>query len=136
MRSTRPRIHKPDVAKRLFLRRVWRQLCPQCGRGALFARWARLRERCGVCGLVYRRESGAEMGSMTLSALVNTALASLLFLGVWALTDWEAWLGLAVSVPVMVVVSYGLLPLFMSLWVAVEYLTDVANGEWWARPRP
>jgi len=120
---------------RLCLRRAWHQRCPQCGRGALFARWCRLRERCEVCGLVYRREPGAELGSVTLSTIVNCALASLLFLAVWALTDWGPWLGLAVSAPVMVAVSYALLPASMSAWVAVEYLTDVHNREWWARPR-
>ena len=27
------------------------------------------------------------------------------------------------------------LPLSMALWTAVEYLTDVSSGEWWAKPR-
>jgi uncharacterized protein (DUF983 family) len=135
MHDRRRRPLLPDGVGPLCLRRAWQHRCPQCGKGALFVRWARLRERCEVCGLVFRREPGSELGSVTLSAIVNCALASLLFLAVWALTDWGPWLGLAVCAPVMVAVSYALLPASMSVWVAVEYLTDVHNREWWAHPR-
>lgn len=125
-----------DGVGRLCLRRVRLQRCPQCGRGELFARWARLRERCDVCGLVYRREPGSELGPVALATTVNTGLAGALFLAIWLATDWGPWLGLAVSAPVMVAVSYGLLPLSMSVWVAIDYLADVSSGEWWAHPRP
>jgi uncharacterized protein (DUF983 family) len=135
MQGRRTRSARRGGVGRLCLQRAWHKRCPQCGQGELFEGWARLRERCGVCGLVYRREPGSELGSVTLSTVVNTALAGLLFLSIWALTDWGPWLGLGVSAPLMIAVSYGLLPASMSVWVAIEYLTDVANREWWARPR-
>jgi len=135
MHGQRWRAARGGGVGRLCLLRTWHKRCPQCGQGELFLRWARLRERCEVCGLVYRREPGSELGSVTLSTLVNTVLAALLFLGIWALTDWGPWVGLSVSAPLMVAVSYALLPASMSVWVAVEYLTDVYNREWWARPR-
>ncbi len=120
---------------RLCLARAIRKRCPQCGRGELFAHWARLRERCGVCGLVYRRAPGAELGAMTLSTLINMTLAALLFFLIWGATDWGPWLAFWVSAPFMVAVSYALAPLAMGLGVAIDYVTDVANHEWWARPR-
>ncbi len=40
------------------LRRGLSKRCPNCGRGALFAGWARHLERCSVCGLVYERNQG------------------------------------------------------------------------------
>ena len=50
-------------------------------------------------------------------------------------TSWSPALGLAVGTPIVVVFCYGILPLSMALWTAIEYLSDVASGEWWAQPR-
>ncbi len=131
------RWNAPDV--RLLLRpclgRALRHACPQCGRGRLFERWARLRERCEHCGLVYRREDGAELGSMYLGATVSQSFAALVCFALYFLTDWSQGLSLAVGVPVVVAFCYASLPLSMALWTAVDYLTDVSNREWWARPR-
>jgi uncharacterized protein (DUF983 family) len=117
------------------LRRVARHTCPQCGVGALFDRWAHLRERCNHCGLIYRREDGAELGSMYLSATISQLFAAAVFVLLWVFTDLGAWGGFAVGAPIVLAFCYGFLPLSMALWTAVEYLTDVASGEWWARPR-
>jgi uncharacterized protein (DUF983 family) len=92
-------------------------------------------ERCEVCGLVYRREPGAELGALYLSATVNQLFAALVFVLVWGGTDWGFGASLAVSVPVVLVFSYAFLPWSMGLWTAVEYAHDVQSREWWARPR-
>jgi uncharacterized protein (DUF983 family) len=117
------------------VQRALRRTCPQCGRGGLFDRWSHLRERCLVCGLVYRREDGAELGSMYLGATVSQCFAAAVFWAVWLFTDWSAEVALAVGVPLVVGFCYGFQPVAMALWTAVEYLTDVSNREWWARPR-
>lgn len=119
----------------LALRRVLQRRCPQCGRGRLFQSWARLCERCDVCGLVYRREPGGELGAMYLSASVNQAFAALVFLVIWLGTDWGLALSLAVGVPIVLAFCYAFLPWSMGLWTAVEYAHDVGSREWWARPR-
>lgn len=125
---------QPGLA-RLCLRRVLAKRCPQCGQGPLYTGWARLGERCDVCGLLFRREPGAELGAMTLSTILNTSLAAAAFLAIWSLTDLGGWGAFWLTTPVVLVACYALSPLCMSLWVAVEYLTDVGNQEWWARPR-
>lgn len=137
MLRQRLRWSAPDLrlVRRVCFARVLHHNCPQCGRGRLFARWARLSERCEVCGLIYRREDGAELGSMYLSATVSQLFAAFLFIGIFLATDWTSGVALSVSVPVVVAFCYGFLPLSMALWTAVEYVTDVANREWWARPR-
>lgn len=127
-------LHPRDLL-RLCLARALRRRCPQCGQAPLFARFARLRERCDACGLIYRREPGAELGSMTLIAIASELLAAALILLIWWGTDWGIWASLAVSVPIVVTASYALVPWCMALWVGVEYLTDVHNGEGWAQPR-
>jgi uncharacterized protein (DUF983 family) len=133
----RVRWSSPRLGKLLGLciSRVLHHACPQCGLGPLFERWARLRERCPHCGLVYRREDGAELGSMYLSATVSQLFAGALFLSVFLWTNWSWVTGLAVGAPIVIGFCYGILPLSMALWTAVEYLTDVSSGEWWARPR-
>jgi uncharacterized protein (DUF983 family) len=112
--------------------RAWRGRCPRCGAAPLFARRFRLAPSCADCGLVFRREQGAMTGQMYLSAAVTQVVAALMFLGVWALTDWSAGPALGITLPVMLVFSYWFLPRSMALWVAVEYLTDRGNREPWA----
>jgi uncharacterized protein (DUF983 family) len=126
----------PPGWKRLVLRRVLAKRCPQCGRGALFASFTRLRPSCADCGLVYRREQGAMTGSMYLSAAVTECFAALLLAAAWIwLEDPTTPLFLWVALPLVVVFSWFFLPRSMALWVGVEYSTDLANGERWARFR-
>jgi uncharacterized protein (DUF983 family) len=117
------------------IRRVAHDHCPQCGRGGLFRRYARLCERCDVCGLIYRREHGAELGAMYLSATVSQMFAAFLFLFVWLVTDWGSWISLGVTTPLVLAFCYTFLPWSMRLWTAVEYVHDVGNRDWWARQR-
>jgi len=101
----------------------------------LFARWAKLRDDCAECGLVYRREAGAQTGSMYLSAAVTQVFAALVIFALVVFTSWETSLRIAVGLPLVVAFCALFLPLSMALWVAIEYATDVGNGEPWARPR-
>lgn len=119
----------------LALPRVLHDRCPQCGRGPLFRRYARLLERCDVCGLVYRREHGAELGAMYLSATVNQFFTAAVVLAVWLATDWGPAASLLVSTPIVLAFCTFFLPWSMRLWTALDYAHDVANREWWARPR-
>jgi len=119
----------------LFFRRVLRGSCPQCGQGELFRRWARLHERCPVCGLVYRREQGSMIGSMYLSAIATELVAAAISLALFFGTSWNPGVAIAVGLALHFAFAAWFFPRSMSLWVAVEYATDVQNGEWWARPR-
>jgi uncharacterized protein (DUF983 family) len=119
----------------LFFRRVLASRCPQCGEGPLFRRWGRLHERCGVCGLVYRREPGSMIGSMYLSAIATEIVAAAIAIGLFLGTSWSTPVALSVGLALHLAFAAWFFPRSMSLWVAVEYATDVQNGEWWAKPR-
>ncbi len=41
-----------------FLFRGLAKRCPRCGRGLMFERWARMRERCPACDLRYLEDRG------------------------------------------------------------------------------
>ncbi len=122
--------------RRRFVRRALAKRCPQCGRGELFASFARLRPRCEECGLLFRREAGAQTGAMYLTATVTELFAAALALALFFLTDLGTAQALVLGVVVVLVFSYAVLPRAMALWTAVEYSTDVSNREPWVAPRP
>jgi uncharacterized protein (DUF983 family) len=116
------------------LARAARHLCPRCGDGPLFRGYGRLRERCPRCGLVYRREQGAQTGSMYLSAAVTQVFAAVVIALVWLGTDWGVVRSIAVTLPVVALFCFAFLPYSQALWVAVEFVTDVINAEPWVAP--
>ena len=73
---------------------------------------------------------------MYLTAIVTQLFAVLLIVLVYTLTDWSVGLSIGVTLPLVLVFSFLFLPLAQALWVAVEYATDVHNGEDWVDPRP
>jgi len=123
-------------ARALVLRRVLARCCPQCGARALFGAYARLAERCGSCGLVFRREQGAQTGTMYLTAILSELFAAALIFLFWWTFDWSVRTFVLVLVPLVLGFSVLCLPLAQALWVGVEYLTDLQGGEPWARLRP
>ena len=117
-------------------RRALARSCPQCGAGRLFRAYARLAPACAACGLRFRREAGAATGSMYVSAAVTEVFAAAVALGLFFLTDWSVTTGLLVGGPLVLCFCYAFLPVSIAVWVAVEYATDVGNGESWVDPRP
>lgn len=75
-------------------------------------------------------------GQMYLSAAVTELFAALLIAAIWLGTDWGPGRSIAVSVPLAAAFAYAFLPVATALWAAIEYLTDVANGEPWTRAAP
>lgn len=119
-----------ELRKRALLRGLRRQ-CPQCGVRALHKGYARLRDDCGECGLVLRREQGAQTGTMYLTAAASQVLAAALIFGVHFGTDWSVGVSVAVVLPSVLLFCAVILPVCQTFWVAVEYMTDVSNGESW-----
>ena len=115
-------MQEPSVSE--ALRRALRRRGPRCGTGALFRSRFRLREACGDCALVLRREAGAMTGQMYLSAAVTEVFAAVLVLGLWFFTDLSTPQALALGLPLVAGFSYLVLPYSMGVWVAVEFLSD------------
>ena len=124
----------PD--KPLFFRRALRKRCPQCGEGPLFRAFARMNVTCATCGLRFRRESGSQTGAMYFCAAVSEIFAAALALGLYFFTDWSTPVARGIGTVLVLGFSYLFLPVSMAFWTAVEYATDVSNGERWVNPRP
>ncbi len=118
-----------------MLKRAITRRCPQCGAETLFRGYARLRPDCPACGLRFRREQGAQTGSMYVSAVVTELFAAFLIAVLWLCFDWSTARFIGVSVPLVLVFSLAALPLSQALWVGIEYVTDLEAGEPWARLR-
>jgi uncharacterized protein (DUF983 family) len=73
---------------------ILHQLCPRCRRGKIFRSsilrgFARLNERCTICGLRFEREQGYFLGAMYISYALAIVLISLLAVIVWLFTRWS-----------------------------------------------
>ncbi len=127
--------HSPSGARRLILARVLRRRCPQCGAGALFRAYGRLLGACERCGLVFRREQGAQTGTMYLTAAVGQVFAAALIFLFWWAFDWTPRAFVLVTAPLVLAFCALFLPVAQALWVGVEYATDLQSHEPWAELR-
>jgi len=67
-----------------LLRTIWRQRCPACGEGALFAGLTAVAPTCERCGVRFERESGSFTGPVVLGYTVGAAAAAIVGVAVWA----------------------------------------------------
>jgi uncharacterized protein (DUF983 family) len=81
-------IEDPMMRCFVLLGRALRLRCPNCGGGAIFASWFRMRERCPRCGL--RLERG-EQGYVVGAYMFNILAAELIFAGIFLGIAWATW---------------------------------------------
>ncbi len=112
-----------------YVFRGLRGLCPRCGEGALFASRYKLTPQCTACSLVYRREQGAMTGQLYLAAVVTQIFAALVIGVVFVFTDWSPTVSIIVGLSALALFSAWVLPKTSALWVVIEFMTDVGNGE-------
>ena len=125
----------PIAARRLIFLRVLRRRCPQCGEGVLFRAYARLARACSRCGLVFRREQGAQTGTMYLTAAVSEIFAAVLIFLFWWAFDWTPLVFVLATAPLVLAFCAFFLPVAQAGWVGVEYATDHASREPWVELR-
>jgi len=115
----------PPAARRLVLRalgRGWRKRCPHCGRGAIFAGFARHLERCSVCGLVYEKNPGDTWAYTVFGDRVPVALLiALVYFGIFR---GHRALGIAAFVVVFILFIWTS-PNRWGVGIALHYLTRV-----------
>jgi uncharacterized protein (DUF983 family) len=131
-----PRSERPadrNGTRWLVLGRVLARRCPQCGRGRLFRAYGRLHATCSECGLLFRREAGAQTGSMYLTAVLTEVFAAAVIVFLWWRFDWTTAWFITVAVPAVLAFCAFSLPLAQALWVGIDYVTDLEGHEPWAR---
>ena len=101
--------------------------CPQCHRGAMFARGFQMRTTCPECQLVFERASGEITGGMGIN-IGATLIPLLVAAGVFGLNPTvplgPLMLGLGVFAIVFPIAFYRS---SRGLWVGITYLTGDAS---------
>ena len=118
-----------DPTFREIVRRTMGRRCPVCARGALFRSWQRLEPHCPECGWIIDREPGSVTGSMYFVSIPSQFLAALLLILVATLTDWSPWKAILLTGPVILLFSLCSLPYMRTIWIALDYYTDLKSGE-------
>ncbi|MEE8104376.1 MAG: hypothetical protein V3T86_02460, partial [Planctomycetota bacterium] len=55
--------------------------------------------------------------------------AVLLLILVWTLTDWSPWKAILLTGPLIGLFSLCTLPYMRTIWIALDYYTDLKSGE-------
>jgi uncharacterized protein (DUF983 family) len=103
---------------RTSLGAVFRQRCPQCRRGPIFATLTAVHPRCPACGFSYEREPGYFVGAMYFSyGLAVLILVPLYFLLHWLLPDWDNLLIASLSLLAYLPLTLGIYRYSRVLWM-------------------
>ena len=101
--------------------------CPRCGSGKLFQGFLTLRPRCGACGLDY---GFADSGDGP--AVFIMLLAGFIVVGAALITEVlyrpPFWVHAALWLPLILVVTLGLLRPMKGLLIALQYHHKAAEG--------
>ena len=109
---------EPDVAP--FWRSALLCRCPHCGRGALFASYLKVAPRCLNCGLDLTFAEHGD-GPAVFVVLVAGALVLSTAMFVELRFAPPMWAHALILGPLTVGLCLGLLPVFKSLFVAVQF---------------
>jgi uncharacterized protein (DUF983 family) len=102
--------------------RGWRNRCPHCGRGKLFATFTRHLQACRDCGLVYERNAGDTWAYTVFGDRIPVALLiALVYFGVFR---GHRTLGVACFVAVFALFLWTS-PRRWGVGIALHYLTRV-----------
>lgn len=102
------------------IRRGWAKRCPHCGRGSVFVRWTRTRERCAVCGYLFERDQGETWGVWIITDRVPIAVGIIAVFFGFRVTS--IWVGLAFMMA-MILPLILTMPRRHSLAIALVYLS-------------
>jgi uncharacterized protein (DUF983 family) len=92
--------------------------CPHCGRGAVFATWFGLHDKCPVCGAVYYRGEGAWIGPTAMGYGVGAVIG----VGGGAILIWNHWYFEGAEIVLMIAALLGTLALYRFIkgaWVGM-----------------
>jgi len=114
---------------------VWRAVrlrCPHCGSRRTFLRgWFRRYPRCRTCGIAWQRETGLELGAVTINTLVTfLSIVVGMIIGFVATVPevpvlaMVFWLGLVAAL--MPIVIY---PFTYTIWLAFDLAVHPVDGD-------
>ena len=126
---------QPDISGQSAWRLLGRALllrCPNCGGGALFEGFFKMKQRCPTCGMLLERgESDYFIGAYTLNLIAVEILLAVAFLVVvvvtWPNPPWDAlqYGGVILSILGAVLIY----PFAKTTWLALDLIFRPAHRE-------
>jgi uncharacterized protein (DUF983 family) len=102
--------------------------CPKCGRGKLFRRYLKIVDRCSACGEPYGHYR-ADDGAPWLTILVVGHITVPLILVTEETFQPPQWVEFVVYLPLLVLLTLGLLPRCKGVIVAILWKTKAEGSE-------
>jgi uncharacterized protein (DUF983 family) len=104
----------------------WKGRCPRCGEGRLYSGFLKVAPSCGVCGLDLSREDagdGAVPFLILLIGAIGVGFGMIFLLGL----DWPVWATLAVTAPVIVLLTVISIPKAKGLLIALQFVNRAGD---------
>lgn len=96
--------------------------CPVCEQGDLFDTTFKLHKVCPHCSVRFERNTGEEVGGMTISIVFTCTIFLLGYLVAEIYTNWSVWAHLAIWVPFAIIFPIVFYRYSRSLWIVFLYL--------------
>jgi uncharacterized protein (DUF983 family) len=117
------------VAKGSTIADIFRQRCPRCRLGKIFARsvfigFPKMHQRCPVCQLRFEREPGYFLGAMYISYGLALVIITSFAAALWAATGW--WITKATVWAVILFLPLAPATTYFSriLWIYLDQTFD------------
>ncbi|NQV20491.1 MAG: DUF983 domain-containing protein [Rhodospirillales bacterium] len=94
--------------------------CPRCGKGRLYDRYLVVRQACGDCGLDYTEVDTGDGPAVFIILIVGFLVVGAA-LAVEMTFQPPYWLHLVLWLPLILILSLGMLPLLKATFVALAY---------------
>jgi uncharacterized protein (DUF983 family) len=104
----------------------FRGRCPRCGEGRLYSGFLKVAERCPVCDLDLSKEDagdGAVPFLILLIGGIGVGFGMIFLLGF----DWPIWAVLAVTVPLITVLTLVSIPKAKGLLIALQFVNRAGD---------
>jgi uncharacterized protein (DUF983 family) len=104
-----------------------RGYCPRCGQGRLFKGFLALQPRCSACGLDYGFTDSGDGPAVFVILIVGFIVA---FLALYVEFTFQPpfWVHVILWVPLILILSLGMLRPLKGLMIAIQYRTRAEQG--------
>ena len=117
------------AAKGSTIADIFRQRCPRCRLGKIFARsvfigFPKMHQRCPVCQLRFEREPGYFLGAMYISYGLGIGVIAALAMLVWAVLNWPLMKSVVAGIVLFLPLAPVLTWMARVLWIYMDQAID------------